>query len=190
MAMKFRILEAHVIEVNTNKLFVPGGDVHRWAVGVAKELESNAHSFAPPRHSEARWGTWSRGALQASIYSSAFTYPSNRIGIEVGARVPYAVYVHEGTAYQGTRYIYTNEGWAQKGVVDSWIRHGQLRGSPDDSGFWMPVTRIPAPTQYHLRVRGQRKNPFLHDSYWLAAQRHEALPRLNKNYEPIRRLFG
>jgi hypothetical protein len=169
--------ELTIIELHSGILFVPGGDVHRSFQHVKNELVQWTHEFAPPRRSEARWGTWSRGALQASIYGNLYTLADHTLGVEAGARVPYAKYVHNGTA-QETGYIYTTAGFANAAIVDSWIDNRQLRGSADDSGFWMPITRIPLKTKYFLRVRGQKANPFLHNAYDRTRYDHSMLPRM------------
>ena len=162
------------IEIHTGQLFEPGGLVHRWAAGISREVETWAHAFVPPHTSEARWGTWATGKLEASLYRQLTEGAGNTINIEVGASAPHARFVHEGTAHE-MGYIYTTAGYANMAIVDSWIENRQLRGSADDRGFWMPVTRIPGRTQYHLRVRGQKANPFLIKAYNRAARGHQSL---------------
>ena len=167
------------LEVDTGVLFQQGGSVHRWGRDVKNELTEHVHGFAPPRHSEARHGTWARGHLQASIYGQLSVIEATRfIAIDVGARVPYAKYVHNGTGANGTRYIYTDRGWANKDVVDSWIRGRQFAASSDEAGMYMPITRIPFKTRYVLRVRGQKRNPFIQKAYYLTRLNHDSLPRL------------
>lgn len=169
--------EVTFIEVHSHLLFVPGGDVHRWGASLARELEGLIHELAPPNQSEARWGTWSRGFLQTTIFGRITEGAGNTLNIDGGARAPYAKFVHEGTeGIEG--YIYTTAGASNVGVVDSWVDNRQFRGSAADREFWMPITRIPGKTQYVLRVRGQKANPFVTNAYRVLRGRHSSLPRL------------
>lgn len=166
------------IIVNTQEVFAQGGAVHIWATGVSKELEKVTGDLMPPNRTEARWGTWATGRLRASLYREVFALPpAHEVQFEVGVRAPYAKYVHDGTGHGGQRFIYTHQGWANKNLVDSWVRQGFFEGSDADQGMWMPVTRVPGLTRYFLRVRGQKANPFLDDAYRVVRYRHPGLPR-------------
>lgn len=158
------------IIVDTSVCFAPGGNVNLWFQRRRNDIERVAHDFAPPNRTEARWGTWSRGNLQRSFYSHN-TQGARTIDFVVGNSAPYARYVHDGTALQGKGYIYTDAGFAQKSVVNKWIKLKQFTASADEAGFYMPVTRIPFKTKFMLRVHGQKANPFLSDAYNLVARR-------------------
>lgn len=167
------------IVVNSGEVFEQGGAVHQWASGVSRDMERRAIALAPPARSHARWGTWATGKLAAAMYREIYeSGPGRFVNFEVGNRSPHAKYVHDGTAYQGTRYIYTNLGWANKQLVDSWVKSKFFEGTSDDAGMWMPVTRVPGITLYFLRVHGQRANPFLQDAYAVTRQFHSGLPKI------------
>lgn len=169
--------------VNTERMFQPGGDVFDWATARANEIKVRAIANAPPGRTRARHPTWARGHLQRSITAEVDAQPGRVVLFRVAANVPYAKFVHNGTA-GGKNFIYTNDGWANRHDVDVWIRNRQFEGGTTElpSGelgtYFMPITRIPGRTQFALRVRGQRKNPFLTDGYNEVARRHSALPRL------------
>lgn len=179
-----------VMVIDSTRLFVPPGDVWEWCEDRAIEIHLAAKAYAPPGRRSARRPRVSTGRLQNSIFYDVRPAGAKRIDIVVSANTEYALYVHEGTANQGNNYIYTTRGWAQKGVVDSWINNNQFRGSADDRGFWMPLpgysilpttkfekARTPYPSiRYTLRVRGQRANPFLADAYSLVQGKHKGLP--------------
>lgn len=149
------------IDVNSAPLFKPGASVNRWSHRIAAHVRGEARDLAPQPgggRSVARHDSWATGRLVASIYSDVNAEPARRdITVRVGARVPHARYVHQGTANKGTGYISST------------------------SGRPMPITRIPFVTGYANRVRGQFPNPFLVDAYNLVAAVHPALPHMSGN---------
>jgi len=175
------VMRPTFVQVNTIGLFEPGGAVHIWATGVARVMKTYAEGLAPPADPKGRWGSWSKGALKASIYSEVYEAPAtHQVGFEVGARVPYAIYVHDGTGSEGRKFIYTRAGFAEKQLVDGWIRAHQFRGSASDAGFWMPVGKTQGDVKkISLRVKGQKSNPFLSDAYRLTRNRHPGLPHMS-----------
>lgn len=178
------------IEIHSAFLFEPGGDVWEWCDDRAGDISYWASVYCPPTRSMARRRRPSTSFLVNSIYYQTYPTGPKMIGFDVGATAPYAIYVHEGTANQGNNYIYTKAGFAQKGVVDKWIKSGRYRDAK--SGNWLvlpgfsllPTTKLekgttPFPSwNYVLRVRGQRANPFLSDAYSTVARDHPALPRM------------
>jgi hypothetical protein len=121
----------------------------------------------------ARRGEWATGALLASIDSAVEQEDLHSLNIWLWTTSPHAKYVLEGTAFQGNRYIYTTHGWANKTVVDGWIRHRQFTMDRGQHGFVMPVRG-----KMYLRVHGQRANPFLSDAYASVQRKSRSLPRL------------
>ena len=77
------------------------------------------------------------------------------------------------------RYIYSTQGWANKGVIDSWYRKGEQKFGPHPGGR-LAMGRVPpgpgGAQPFLYRVKGQRANPFLQDAYGLVQRRHRALP--------------
>lgn len=143
--------------INTGPLFAPGGSVNSWSHWIARDVRGEARNLAPQpgagRSMARSPHTWTTGNLVASIYSGVSFRPRRNI-VEVGARAPYAVYVHEGTANNGAGYIYSN------------------------SGRPMPIKRAGFVLGYADQVRGQKANPFLVDGYNTVARVHPALPHM------------
>src|SRR5262245_8272578 len=163
--------------VDSTRLFVPGGDVYQWSVKVSQEIKSLAITYAPPTRSHARRGSFSHGHLRSTIRKSTRTAGPRQVTFEVSAHAVnargqrYDQFVHEGTAYQGYRYIYSDAGWAEKPLVDSYVRYGLYRLAASE--WWMPIP----PIGYALRVHGQRANPFITDAYTDTTRIHDALPK-------------
>lgn len=155
--------------ITTTALFTPRGMVSQWTQGIARSVEIAAIDHAPPNRSHARWGTWATGALASQMYRHVATTGTHEVTAEVGNRSEHALYVHEGTATNGTGHIYTNLGWANQARVDKAVVDGTYLGR----GYYMPVEGT-----FRLRVRGQRANPFLTDGWNLVARNHAALHRL------------
>ena len=172
------------VSVDSTVLFhPPKGDVWTFFEKVGVEFRGLARNLAPPRRSAARHGTWSLGRMTKTIYASAGAIGAKTIEVSVGTTSPHALYVLRGTGAQGRRFIYTDLGWANKSTVDLWIKQGQFQASSSETGFYMPVTRIPGKTSYLLRVKGQRPNPFLTDAYTLLRRRHSSLPLVSFDRE-------
>lgn len=182
------------VNVDSTVLFVPGGDVNDWCVKVMSFMAINARRYAPPSRSNARWPRASTGNLQRSIRGRVYMGGTRTVNMSLTASAPYVAYVHDGTAYQGYRYIYTTLGWLSKAQIDSRFRRmfsadrnasGQFVSRPDEQGWWMPISPGHTPfagpaghaTNYKLRVRGQAANPFLTDAYVTTARRFSSLPK-------------
>lgn len=168
-----------IISIDSTLLFVEGGPVHEAFSEVLEELVTGIRIRVPPARSTAPAGAgWSTGRLASAVYGDITLLDDRDIGLEAGADTPYAKFVHDGTAAQGTRYIYTTEGWAQKAAVDAWIKGGKKPGGAQP-GWMMPITRVPfayGSHGFHARVHGQRANPFVTDAYAAVARRHPMLP--------------
>ena len=182
------------VQVDSTSLFVPGGDVNNWAVKVISFMAAAAGRYAPPTRSTARWPRASTGNLRRSIRGQVFMTTTRSVSMSLSASAPYVQYVHEGTAYQGYRYIYTTRGWLNKAEIDARFRRrffaergpgGQFLPRPNERGWWMPISGAHTPfagpgghaTNFKLRVHGQRANPFLTDAYVTTARRHSSLPK-------------
>lgn len=162
--------EFSAILVDTSKCFAPGGNVMEWFDDRKDEISDVAKKLAPPNHSEARHGTWSRGFLQTQFYDDVRS-GRRSVDIVVGNKAPYARFVHEGTAKRGKGFIYTTAGYSAKSTVNEWIKKKQFTASPAEAGYYMPVTRFVFKTKFFLRVRGQVPNPFLAQAYNIVARR-------------------
>ena len=90
------------------------------------ELVLAAQHFCPPQRSMSVHGhnLVATGQLLESIFGDVYQVGPEQIGFGFGARAPQAKYVLKGTGAQGMRYIYSTQGWANKGVIDSWYRKG------------------------------------------------------------------
>ena len=168
-----------VIIVNSGEVFEQGGAVHRWASFVSKEMKSAAVAFAGPVNSKARRVRPRTGELEGSIQSLVYADPGNIVHFDVWADAPHAKYVHNGTAYQGRRYIYTTLGYANKGIVDGWIKADQFHMGKGEKGFVMPLPVNSSIADQHLfmKVRGQLPNPFLINAYAITRRKHPGLPK-------------
>lgn len=165
------------MELHSGVLFVPGGEAWRWTDRIKREFKAFAHQKCPPNRSLAQFTRLQTGALNASIYGTLSTNNNDLIIIDVGASAPYAKYVHEGTAAQGRNYIYTREGYANRGVLSGYIKKRQFEFGKGETGLVMPLP----PSRFHnnnlaLRVHGQKANPFITDAYAATARIHSALP--------------
>lgn len=107
----------------------PGGLVWRWANQKSRRVATLAKANAPKR----------TGQMAASISSYYVRSERDQVEVGVSADSP-AAWVHEGTARNGTGYIYPD---------------GRFLRLPAEAGH--PVT-------YLRRVRGQAAQPFLEDA--------------------------
>lgn len=175
------------IEIHDARLYLPGGDVYDWCWEIASDLERRARLFAPPNRTRSRYAARrSTGAMAKTIKSGVWNMTDDSIMVDLSVGTDYAPYVLGGTAAQGTQYIYSNTGWANKVLIDRVMRRIEWRRQTWEenlvpSGSWM-VLRGPSPIRsrrnYQLRVRGQRANPFLTDAYTVTRREHRSLPRL------------
>lgn len=172
--------------VDSSSLFRPGHAVNNWAVKVVTYMATKAGQYAPPNRSAARWPRQSTGALRSSIRGEVYRTTSNTLSMALSAHAPYLSYVHEGTAYQGYRYIYSTEGWLHKAEIDARFnrafrvpRNTAGQFEPRGEQGWNMAVQAGAgfPAAPLLRVHGQRANPFLTDAYVATARRHSSLPK-------------
>ncbi len=169
------------VVIDTLPLFNPPGDVDKWARKVGVELKTTAIAYAPPNRSSSfrpfLRKQQSSGWLVHSIKSGLQREAEKVIAIVLRADAPHAKWVLEGTASQGRRFIYTSLGWANKAAVDLWIKNREFTFAKGEAGFVMP---LPASAldknRFHMRVKGQRANPFLTDAYVTVAKKHPELP--------------
>jgi hypothetical protein len=172
------------VEIHDARLFAPGGPVYQWAVEVRRDLRVAAKGLAPPTRSMSKWGHKGTGNLREAIRADVYQIGTEQLGIDLyvdEAQAYYAKYVLNGTAYQGTRYIYSTGGWANKKVIDEWYRKGLHKTGPFPVGLAMgPLPPGPGGTfPFHFKVRGQKANPFITDAYWLISRRRRELPRID-----------
>lgn len=161
------------IEIHDARLFAPKGIVYNWARGVTREVKEAAQGFAPPSRSRARWGTRATGKLKRSISGRVEKRGPKVLDMIIEAKAPYAKWVHGGTGRNGTRFIYSTLGAANKAFIAEILRGNESFIGEDLSGLYM---KLPPPgPKYVLRVRGQRANPFLVDGFNLVSKKHRSL---------------
>lgn len=161
------------IEIHDAKLFAPSGIVYNWARKITTEVKVAAQSKAPPSRSKAKWGTKATGELQRGIKGRVDKAGPKVLDMVIESTAPHTKYVHGGTAYQGQRYIYSTLGWANKAFVDEVLASGEVAVGEEFKGLFM---RLPPPgPRFLMRVRGQKRNPFLTDGYNEVAKVHRAL---------------
>jgi hypothetical protein len=109
-------------------LYVPGGQIYKYAGRVQRDVRTQARRAAPKRS----------GALRRSIQSDRIG--TNQFGcrFSVYSFAPHARFVEEGTAGNGSGWIYPNS--------------GGLRLHPPYDGY---------PNSVQKRVRGQEAKPFM-----------------------------
>lgn len=146
-------------------LYVPGGMVNRWVSGVAAEFKRYAVAEAPIRE-----GTLKRG-IRASRGRQV---GRRRVEANIASTAPHSLFVIEGTAYQGRRYIYSRLGWANKEAVDRVARSVRAGDKAGVHPGWY-MTLPPPGKRFHLRVHGQRRNNFMFRAWDLTAARHSSL---------------
>lgn len=173
------------IEIHHEILFQKGHDVHDWADTVGRELKMSALEYAPPRRSRSLHGHKGTGALAASIGSEVTLVDPDMLSIMLYVDADHAKYVLGGTARNGTGYIYSTAGYANRALVTRLLRRKNTKKSAWamhekgdlPRGLFMRLPPGPGGTKrYHLRVRGQVKNPFMSDAYYVTRLRHSALP--------------
>lgn len=175
------------VEVHPQTLFDSDGDVRRWMTQLSAEMKVSVKAHAPPNRSRARWGTRpGTGELQRSIRADTQRSGPLQNVSTVFTTSDHARYVLGGTAYQGLRYIYTTEGYANKELVDRIASRVARGGRAGDGleGLYMrlPLTGVGGRRRFHLRVHGQRANNFLFDGYNDVARKHPALGVLRNPY--------
>lgn len=176
------------VVVYPDVLFAPGGDVSRWTARVVREVKNSAKALAPPGRSTSKYGRRSTGAMRKSMTGKSTRVGRLLLSGTVGVNTYYAKWVMGGTAHQGRRYIYSEAGWRNKAEVDAMAariaRGGKAREDDIERGLYMklPLTGVGGRRAYHLRVHGQRANPFLVDGYNVVALRHGALKTMKSRY--------
>ena len=166
------------IEIHSERLFLPGGDVWDWTKEVTAEVKGAAKRLAPPGRSMRRPTTryTSTGRLRRSIRSSSNTNGPHGVLGYITVDAPYAHFVLGGTAFQGHRYIYSTVGFMHKPLVDLYAAR---KHPPSLPHTWFMVLRPSG--AYRLRVHGQKANPFLTDGYNEVARIHGALKPIRSN---------
>jgi len=188
MARKFSIDTVIISDIHPEDLWQTGHLINRWCREINREMEKAMKAEAPPGRSTSpgpfavrkHVGT---GKMRAQIRGKMTKVGGEAISTEIRSHAPYTSYVHGGTAYQGYRFIYSTVGWTPlvrkqiETLSASRFRSGtaNLLGM-DRTGWYM---RLPPPGRiYHLRVHGQKANPFMVRGYNLVAARHDALKAL------------
>jgi hypothetical protein len=191
------------VDIHPEELWEPGHIVYDWCVEIGRELKVATRAFTPHdgKNSEARWPRTSTGRLLASVYTIGHRTGPESYNLEFGAGMHYAAWVHGGTAFQRGGYIYSNLGYANRAFIDANVgawKTGNQEGQRYDLGSGkygiLPIPRgmfLSLPPggghsrRYHLRVRGQRANPFLVKAWRTVHFRHEGLPTdLGVTYPP------
>lgn len=168
------------IEIHDAKLFAPTGIVYNWSRRVTREVKEASQTFAPPSRSRARWGSKATGKLKRSIKGRVESRGPKVLDMIVEVGVYYGKWVHGGTGRNGTRFIYSTLGAANKQFIAEVIRDQAYYRTAEFPGLYM---KLPPPgPKFLLRVRGQRANPFLVDGYNLVSKTHQSL-------KPIRPKF-
>ena len=162
-------------------LYLPGGDVWEWCEGVANELKTTARAFCPPNRSYSKWGHKGTGATLASIKSGVVPTGAERLTITLSADSPGAPYLIGGTALDGAGWIYSDAGWIMRKKIASVSRRksslATKAAQAEFAGLHMTLPPGKGPIR-QLRVRGQKKNPFITDAYDSVRYHHSALPEL------------
>jgi hypothetical protein len=171
------------VVVDSASLFMdpPNQDVLEWTNTVARELKAKAVLYCPPNRRNLRVGSYqgrtSSGALRNSISTFVYNYGDVHVlSIDLSADTDYALFVHEGTAFQGQRYIYSNKGFAQKAAIDRAYQRGEKLGKGFKGLRMGPLPALGPYSNYQLRVHGQKANPFLTDAYTAVRRVHTGLP--------------
>lgn len=170
--------------ISDEKLFLPGGNVYDWSHKLAEQLETVTRQTAPPTVSKSRWKHVGTGRLKRGITATVNMDVDKVITIDVNSSAPYSMFVHGGTAIGRGSHIYSTLGWANRITVDSLFDAGTTKFRPPAAlqGLYMalpPNTGGHFP--WHLRVRGQRANPFLSRGYnRVARMGHPALKKLSR----------
>lgn len=159
------------IEIHPGTLFDSAGAVTRWLRTVGTETKAAVIAKCPPGTSRARWRRPGTGRMRASITASiARTGDLDSVAL-IRVRDPRAVYVLDGTAAKGTRYIYRDTARIAEAIRES----RRLKPTKGLTGIYMKLPPLPGHRTLHLRVRGQFPNNFLFAGYNEVAKIHEAL---------------
>jgi hypothetical protein len=172
------------LDLHPEQEWAPGHDVYDWCASICQELMVASRLWCPiaGKNSEARWPRVGTGHLLGSVYAEGHRTGPESYYLEYGAKAHYTQWVHGGTAYQRKGYIYSRMGYANKATIDAAMLAGRgtARGStasPFARGMYMSLPPGGGHSyRYHLRVRGQRANPFLYKAYRQVYHRHEGLP--------------
>lgn len=173
------------IEVDSTVLFVPTGDVHDWVEKICRSVQREARVLCPPGRSKRRATTRyiNKNVLRSTIRSRT-RMAGTRLDVGTISVGPadqgggdYTEYVLGGTGYQGTRYIYSRRGYANKAIIDAVVSRRGIRAlgvgqvtASDLQGNW--VMRFRTDGGRHFRVHGQKRNPFLFLAWNRIARRH------------------
>lgn len=149
--------------VHDEGLYVGGGMVDRWFKRMGNNLWHKVVAAAPQR----------TGELKSMIDLDFNRFGLRIINCQVSSNAPHTQYVIGGTADNGAGYIYSNEGWHNRFLVDRIVAGHGARGE-DTKGLWMTLNDRRQPNRL-LRVHGQRANNFLLTGYNATARTHAAL---------------
>jgi hypothetical protein len=170
-------------DIHPEELWEPGHIVYDWCRQIGTELKEATKAFVPVggKNSEARYKRVGTGRLLASVYAFGHRTGPESYNLEFGAGMPYASFVHGGTAFQRGGYIYSNLGWANKATVDAiMLQGGPPRGVKPAGAMRGLFMSLPPGAghsyRYHMRVRGQKANPFLVKAWRVVHFNHEGLP--------------
>jgi hypothetical protein len=151
-----RIVGPVAIEVHAEILFAPGGQIRRWASGVAREQTANTKAEAPVNKRTRKFpGNPPRGYLKSTISSSVTSVTPLSLAIDTSTDADYAVYVIKGTSTRYARDALGRFGFAAEGFPLPTNNFGKFR-------------RV-------QRVRGQKPNNFFVRGKNRTARNHPSL---------------
>jgi hypothetical protein len=154
--------DVHLVVLDEG-MYVGNGVVNRWLTRLGNRLYQNTVIAAPER----------TGDLKSMIDLDFEQGPSLRVlSAVVSSNAPYTKYVIEGTAQQGVGYIYSTQGFANRGLVERMLAGARVEGS-ETEGMWLVIED--GGPKFHLRVHGQRANNFLAEGYNKTARTHRSL---------------
>jgi hypothetical protein len=190
-------------DIHPEELFQPGHAVFDWCFEIKEMLENFSKAEAPPRTSRSRWGHVGTGFLAANIHADMTRTGPESYDMILNSDAEYSKYVHGGTAGGGTGFIYSSAGWRNRAMVDEMVdariffprgARGGLNPALRAKGIRSLFMTLPPNTggrfRFHLRVRGQRANPFLVKGYNRTRLLHDGLPPLGSLLEPITGVLG
>jgi hypothetical protein len=192
MARRVRVSSSTLVveftDIDEEQLWAPGHLIYDWCARITLELEKQAKQTAPgiPGTSMARWrGRKGTGRLRASIVALGTRTGPESYTLTLTSQAPYSLYVLRGTAFGGVKFIYSRAGFANRAFIDAnihtWhegelIQSGPNAGNPSGEGKFgiLPISGnmfmvLPPGAghsrRFHLRVRGQLPNAYLHRAW-------------------------
>src|SRR5215467_5348298 len=117
------VTEVVAVEVHPSTLFNKGHEVYDWCHDINRQMEVATKALAPVGRSREYRGpkapAHAGGELRRKICASMRRLGPEQIEMTITSGAPYTKFVHGGTAFQGTRYIYSTAGWRNKRAVDA-----------------------------------------------------------------------